>query len=211
MTRLEEFRKTRAKIKFLKEREKLAIIEGLAMMTYNPSIGRVFEGGGIGKFSEIIVERSKRLKEISSHRAFNDFHESTVKAIINKIGLSGMKKSNDSPSYGQAQKPLNVFLKVYVDWARLPTPSKAERIRKYLHVPLDSLLMEEIRTTYPDEYKNDVAKEYKTKPREFRLKEIDKTKYEAWQRCLRKIYKERPVLLDGIWSLKRKSKKVALA
>ena len=42
---------------------------------------------------------------------------------------------------GRAQKPLNVFLKVYVAWARLPNATVAEMLDQLLHVPLDSVLM----------------------------------------------------------------------
>jgi hypothetical protein len=33
-------------------------------------------------------------------------------------------------SYGQAQKAVNVFLKVYVDWAKLPDRRNALRLRR---------------------------------------------------------------------------------
>ena len=37
----------------LKEQENQSIIEGLAMMAYNPSIGRVLEKGGVNKFAKL--------------------------------------------------------------------------------------------------------------------------------------------------------------
>ncbi len=55
-------------------------------------------------------------------------------------------------SYGQAQKPVNVFLKVYVDWAKLPDRKTAIRLAKYLHVPLDSVVMGRVRREHRDDY-----------------------------------------------------------
>lgn len=42
----------------LKKREDQSILEGLTMMVYNPSIGKVLEKGGVNKFIKIIVENS---------------------------------------------------------------------------------------------------------------------------------------------------------
>jgi len=207
----------------LRQSEREAIIEGLAMMTYNPSIGRVLEKGGVDKFRDLMIEKTRRLEEIKSEAEFDDFHDSIVETIKKEFKTT----KGESLSYGQAQKPLNVFLKVYVDWAGQPCLEKVNQLRKFLHVPLDSILMKEIKAHFPDEYKKYVVTTYDSVRNNFKKhKEIDesvlrkmidssnfslqrmifKEMYYAWQQCARAIHPEKPILLDVLWSLKRKVK-----
>lgn len=208
----------------LKREERNAVVEGLAMMTYIPSIGRVLESGGVDKFINIMAEEIRQLENISSLEDFDSFHDSIVKLIKKEIKA----KDGETLSYGQAQKPLNVFLKVYVDWASLPSLDKSAQLRRFIHVPLDSVLMKEIKNSFPEEYKRYVENNYDLlreslkkswlyeevgesglliliKPSDFSLKKlIFKEMYYAWQYCLRAIYPEKPILLDVLWSIKRK-------
>jgi len=196
-------------------------------MAYNPSIGRVLEKGGVNKFVKLMVENVPQLEGISNQDEFDGFHDKLVDLI------KGAVKTNrgEDISYGQAQKPLNVFFKVFVDWASRPTSKKASQLRMFLHVPLDSILMEEIKDKFPKEYEECVATAYDSirndlkealiqqgkevndrelqkfiDPSKFSLNAmIFKEIYYAWQQCLRRIHPERPVLLDVLWSLKRKN------
>ena len=59
-------------------------------------------------------------------------------------------------SYGQAQKAINVFLKLFVDWASLPDENTAKKILPFLHVPLDSILMKTVSKNYVDFYKQEI-------------------------------------------------------
>lgn len=211
----------------LKQQENQAILEGLAMMTYNPSIGRVLEKGGVNKFIKIIVENSRQLESINNQDEFDAFHSKLINVIKSEIKTN----RDENISYGQAQKPLNVFLKVFVDWLGRPTLEKASQLKKFLHVPLDSILMGEIKDKFPKEYEERVVAAYDSiredfkkvliqqgkevndkelqkfiDPYKFSLNEmIFKEMYFAWQQCLRKIYPERPVLLDVLWSMKRRN------
>jgi len=211
----------------LKQNEENAILETFAMMVYIPSIGRVLEKGGIDKFTKIMLKEVKNLEKINSQDEFDNFHDSVINLIMKEIKT----KKGEPQSYGQAQKPLNVFLKVYVDWTCRPNLKKSEQLRVFLHVPLDSILMGEIKNKYPNEYEKHVVTTYNSvrdslrkidlykkfgesglriliKPSDFSLnKIIYKKMYYAWQYCLRAIYPEKPVLLDVLWSLKRRHTK----
>jgi hypothetical protein len=127
-------------------------------------------------------------------------------------------------SWGQAQKPLNVFLKVYIAWARLPEAPVAERLGRLLHVPLDSVLMGFMRKGFPREYRQylvegcaklvgEVAAQYPDVARDriarllvdsVQLASMRKALYAAWQEFLRFIHPDRPILLDTIWATHRK-------
>jgi hypothetical protein len=211
----------------LKQQENQAILEGLAMMTYNPSIGRVLEKGGINKFVKLMVENIQQLHGINNQEEFDAFHSKLIDLLKNDIKTN----RGQEISYGQAQKPLNVFLKVFVDWSGRPTLEEASQLKKFLHVPLDSILMEEIKDKFPKEYEEYVVTAYDSirktfkevliqqgkeandkelqkfiDPSNFSLDRIIfKEMYYAWQNCLRNIYPVRPVLIDVLWSMKRRN------
>lgn len=194
--------------------EREAIIRTLAMMAYNPAIGRVLEKGGVGRFADLMVETVPKFYRHITREHFERVHAETCDLILSSFKTA----RNESLSYGQAQKPLNVFLKVYVDWARRPEPPVAEKLAPLLHCPLDSLLMEFIKREFPDEYVSHIAalrqrhighlaERLKEKPSlvaramgdEFSLTAMNKEFYVAWQELLRSLYPAKPVMLDIIW------------
>jgi hypothetical protein len=181
-----------------------AIAEGIAMATYNPSIGRVLAPGGVRKFRTIAWRASRQLRAIRSHRSFDRWHHRLVLGTLARIGQTARRRRT---CYGQAQKPVNVFLKVYVDWAQLPDKGTAARLAGYLHVPLDSVVMGQIRREYPELHKRIVAPAYEEEgewPSDLRLAIISNEMYAAWQRLFRKVRPRRPIDLDVIWSLARR-------
>ncbi len=204
----------------LVRREPEAITRSIAMMAYNPSIGRVLEHGGVNLFGNLMVEIIPRFYGLVSRAHFDTVHTETCERILASFKTNKGKRL----SYGQAQKPLNVFLKVYVDWAKLPTHELADVLAPLLHVPLDSLLMGFIKRTYSDEYERRICSirnllrdriaERLQMPgargaarqllgAELALTAVNKEIYLAWQDLLRSIYPGKPVLLDVIWALER--------
>jgi hypothetical protein len=70
----------------------------------------------------------------------------------------------------------------------------ADRIRPFLHCPLDSVIMKTIRKEHKELYKKH------GKPRFKSLKIIDDKDYEKWQKIIDEITgNEKPVLMDVIW------------
>jgi hypothetical protein len=212
-------------IQKLKQEEGRAIVEGLAALAYNSSLGYGLDNGGVGIFVELVAENIKRIEGIVNQDEFDNFHGTIIASITDRIKTI----QGEAPSYGQAQRPLNVFLRVFVDWAGRPSTDKANQLRKLLHVPLDSVLMEEIKNNFPDELKKYVVAPYDLIRQNFKigLREsgekvndallrqiinpynfslegiISKEMYIAWQQCLRAIYPEKPILLDVLWLLKQ--------
>ncbi len=134
-------------------REPEAIIRSLAMMAYNPAIGRVLEAGGVDKFSDLMVETIPKFYGYVTRDHFETIYAETCERIL----VSFKTNRGESLSYGQAQKPLNVFLKVYVDWANRPDQGLAEKLIPLLHVPLDSLLMQFIAREFLHEYQTQIV------------------------------------------------------
>jgi hypothetical protein len=207
------------------ERERDAIAGTLAMMAYNPAIGRVLEPGGVDRFSDLMVETVPKLYGWPTKESFDKWHVEVCERIMDSFKTA----RKTILSYGQAQKPVNVFLKVYVDWARQPTRELAEKLAPWLHVPLDSVLMAFVKHEFPGEYANYIGKIRRQRidrtaervprvkgPRavarlivghEFSLAAIDKETYSAWQEFLRDLYPSKPVALDIIWYLERRKRR----
>jgi hypothetical protein len=206
-------------------REPEAIARTLAMMAYNPAIGRVLSKGGVKQFQDLAWETVPKLYHVQASRdQFDKLHAETCQQIIAMFRTNRQK----SLSYGQAQKPLNVFFKVYVDWAKQPTRELADKLAPFLHVPLDSLLMRFFSRELPEEYQSRIVslrrqriertaerlamvtgKKYSPGltgaviGNEFSLGAIDAETYFAWQQLFRALYPAKPVMLDIIWFTER--------
>lgn len=201
-------------------KESDAITRTLAMMAYNPAIGRVLEKGGVDRFADLMMETIPKFYGLPTRDRFEKIHSETCDRICSTFKTA----RNESLSYGQAQKPLNVFLKVYIDWSGQPTHELAASLRPFLHVPLDSLLMEFIAREFPDEYQARICpvrerlaarmagRLENANPKmvsrswgkEFSLTGIvTKEIYLCWQELLRELYPGKPVALDIIWVSER--------
>jgi hypothetical protein len=183
-------------IRKLKRSENLSIVEVMALMSYNPSIGRVLEEGGVKKFQKMAIKKVKDLKRIKNKRNFDLFHNRWVCEFMERI-----RTNNDCDcSYGQAQKAINVFLKLFIDWASLPDSETREKLLPFLHVPLDSILMEAIIKTDPLFYKKDIKPLQKKYNWNLSLSKIGKEEYLRWQRFFREKHPEKPLLFDIVWA-----------
>ena len=188
------------RLDWLKKNEQAAIEESIAMMSYNPSIGRALKSGGVTEFQKIAIKKIKALKNITSQIEFDRFHERFVKAVMSKIKKTS---KGNKISYGHGQKAVNVFLKVYIDWASYPNKHVADRLRSFLHVPLDSWVMWYIKNGRFNDFSRIVKPVYKKQGKisyNFPLYDIDKNIYCAWQELCRMICPNKPVLLDVIWA-----------
>lgn len=187
-------------IAWLNRNEQAAINESFAMMAYNPSIGRVLRPGGVKEFKKIAVKKIPRLKHIRNQKEFDRFHDRFVNEVMGRIKKTS---SGSKISYGHGQKAVNVFLKVYVDWASYPDRKTAERIKSFLHVPLDYWLMWYLKNERRKDFDKIIKPVYKKENIEtysLSLAKINKKMYEAWQDLCRKICPLKPVLLDVIWA-----------
>ncbi len=187
----------------LSNQERNAIDRTLAFMTYNPSIGRVLEKGGVGKFQEFAVKRLlPPLSKCQTRGAFDKHVLGSITSLRRILKTHGGQPA----SFGQAQKPVTVFLKVYCDWANRPSPAIAEVVRPWLHVPLDSILMKWLRQNLRADFDARIAHiyiEHGIRPSKLDLLHMNRAMYLAWQKWFREIHPKRPVLLDVIWAVQR--------
>lgn len=201
-------------IDILKSKDLECATKGFAGMSYNASIARILEKGGVGKFEELAWDGIQELGKIATMKDFDTFHDVFVDKVLEAIKTNKGEKL----SYGDAQKPVNVFLKEYVYRAKLPEQQLAMRLVPYLHVPLDKNMMEFFYEEFPTEYKacvHPVIAQYQEyaeeKGHSLRLRDREflnlahlwsKGQYYAWQTLFRNLYPDCPLLLDNVYALK---------
>ena len=61
-------------IKELQSQERSKIVEVMAFMAYNPSIGRVLESGGVKLFQAMALKKIELIKELKSIVDFDLIH-----------------------------------------------------------------------------------------------------------------------------------------
>lgn len=199
-------KKIKELISTLKVKEELEILHTIAFMAYNPSIGRVLQPKGVKKFSNIaekIIEDAIQIKDIES---FDKLHKDWLILFKNRIKTNGEKMNKCT--YGQAQKAINVFLKVYFDWGKYRFSNK--KIKTFLHVPLDSNVLSYFKKNFKDVVAFQNVVEITTKYHKLSnhsLSQIKKyNEYFAWQQFFRELYPKKPVLFDIVWALERLNK-----
>ena len=185
-------RKNGIDVEMLKRNEKEAKRKTLLMMAYNPSCARIFKTGtniSIKRKIETIVDL---LPHIKTQEEFNEIHKGIMDFIVKDDGIRDQNHGK-TITYGQAQKGLNVFLKVYVDWANLPNHEVAERVRPFLHCPLDSVVMNAIKKEERDLWIKDKLP--------CTMKGIiTYDQYFKWQELIDFITgEEKRIILDVIW------------
>lgn len=190
----------------LKDYEREAIDRTILMMAYNPSCARIFSKEANKEIKKRIFSIIDLLPEIKTQDEFNMIHRVILDKIVDDVRNYRDNNPSGRISYGQAQKGLNVFLKVYVDWARLPSLEISNIIVQFLHCPLDSVVMKTIKKR-----ESNIYLEFGSLPCD--LKHISTyEQYISWQKLIDKILEKEEIglkrtLIDVIWYLESLKKK----
>lgn len=188
-------------VRRLLKAEPQAVTRVMAFMSYNPAIGRVLQGGGVKKFERVATQLIRGLPRVRSQRDFDRLHSRFVRRILKTFRTS----RGGRPSFGQAAKPINVFLKLYVDWASRPDPRTSQRVVRFLHVPLDSVLMGKIKARYPVWYDREIRPHVRGEAFPHSLSLVDREVYWKWQRYFRARWPKKPLLFDIAWAIYREA------
>ncbi|RLC95126.1 MAG: hypothetical protein DRI39_00845 [Chloroflexi bacterium] len=185
-------------------REPEGIVITFASLAYNRSQGISLPENSNIKFIDFIRDEVwKQLSHMCTREIFEDTHQQWIEDLRDLL-----KQRNGLPiSYGQGQESLNVWLKFYVDWASLPEMQVAERLRPWLHCPLDNVVMGKLKDIYPDEYQIRIVPHYRrlglAAQERHSLSKMDKELYFTWQGWIREISPDKPLLVDLIWAFER--------
>jgi hypothetical protein len=171
------------------------------------------------KFQDMCYKFAIRLKSVNSHEEFDLLHRSFVQAFRQEIKT----RSGTVVSYGDAQKPINIFFKEYVEKSKLLDESISARLSPFLHVTLDGILILYMQSFFREDYNAFISPLNKScgvidvyDIAQYRNKDISESLqtqlmffnsqvYNAWQTWFRSISPERPVLLDTVWSIARRA------
>lgn len=103
---------------------------------------RVFGKGSNSIIQGMIREALDSLVRIRTRAQFESFHARFCRRFSKTIRRS---KRQASASYGQGAKVLDITLKVCVHYCALPSPQTARRIRPFLHMAIDTPIMEHLK------------------------------------------------------------------
>lgn len=167
----------------------LGIMPGPILRNYQAQAPKIF--------CPLAVEIFKQIEGVETQEEFDAAHHKGVR----RIGRTLKTSRNGFLTYGQAAKPLDVFLKLLY-------PSPIESLYPFLHAPLDEISMEHHAREYRAEYDRVVKPKYerawKGLPRS-RLKPFSNASiisceiYFAWQDMFRSIY-GMAILADDVWT-----------
>jgi len=160
---------------------------------------RVFEKKSTEKIVNKFESTLPQITSLQNDRAFQNLHDDFCQWFTQNIKTA--KKSSPA-SYGQGAKVLDVALKVYVYYCRLPDPKTAEQTAKWLHAAIDTEMLKHL-------------KKYDKGIPDSEAKVVDKDTYGTLQELVRRDIKRRfkdsilPVQWDDIvWrELNNKDKK----
>lgn len=186
----------------LAAREEESIVKGLCSLGFLRAQARTLASRSQEVFVDLVwIEVYPALPRIRDRGEFDRMHDGWVRRL-----QSALKTSSEGQlSYGQGQKSLNVALKFVVDWASRPDAQNANRLRPWLHCPLDRVVMEYLSKQFPDQYQTRIAPLY---PRtygqqRFSLTRMNADAYHAWQAWIRELLPSKPVILDVVWVFER--------
>lgn len=130
------------------------IIEMALLFT---SMIRLFEKGSKPKIANKLISDLPKLIDIESRDDFDTFHEgfcdwftgniyTASKVLKNKVS----QKSHIT-FYGHAAKLLDVTLKVYVYYCRLPDDSTSLKILPFLNCAIDNPILNHLKKNFPED------------------------------------------------------------
>jgi hypothetical protein len=207
-------------IQTCREREQEEVKTGFELGTEVFSrLSKKMERDFLPKFQEMAWQFSKKLKPVTTIAEFDTYHHNFVVAVRNDM----RSRSGTMLSYGEAQKPVNVFLKEYLEKSAILDAATIKRLSPYLHVTMDGVIILYLQSFFREDYLHYVAPAnegcghiYTEKLLSFHKKDISESHltqlmffnrevYTAWQGWFRRICPNRPVLLDAVWSIARRT------
>jgi hypothetical protein len=98
----------------------------------------LFQEASANLIKEKLTELFEGLDRISSDQDFSKMHRGFCQWFVKTIRLA---KTEETPSYGHAAKVLDLALKVYVYYCKMPSPTKAEVLTPWLNGAMDTHIL----------------------------------------------------------------------
>ena len=136
----------------------------------------LFQEGSADLIKEKLTELFEGLERISSEEDFNKMHRGFCQWFVKTIRLV---KNEQTSSYGHAAKVLDLALKVYVYYSKMPRPAKAESLIPMLNGAIDTPILRHLLKKLEDIYGRSYSRHLST------IKMIDKEYYDLLQKVIR--------------------------
>jgi hypothetical protein len=137
---------------------------------------RLFQEGSAELIKENLTELFEGLARISSEEEFNKMHRGFCQWFVKTIRLA---KTEETPSYGYAAKVLDLALKVYVYYCKMPSPARAEFLIPRLNGTIGTRILRHLFKKLKDIYGESYAPHLRT------IKMINKEDYDLLQKVIR--------------------------
>ena len=137
----------------------------------------LFQERSVDLIKEKLADLFEGLARISSDQAFNKMHGDFCQWFVKTIRLA---KTEGSPSYGHAAKVLDLALKVYVYYCKMPSPANAESLMPRLNGAIDTPILRHLFKKLEDIYKESFPPRYL-----WTIEIIGKEDYDLLQKIIR--------------------------
>jgi hypothetical protein len=137
----------------------------------------LFQESSADLIKEKLTDLFEGLDRISSDQDFSKMHRDFCQWFVKTIRLA---KTEEPSSYGHAAKVLDLALKVYVYYCKMPSPAKAESLVPRLNGAIDTPILRHLFKKMEDIYGKSFPPHYL-----WTIKMIDKEGYDLLQKVIR--------------------------
>ena len=137
----------------------------------------LFQERSTDLIKEKLADLFEGLDLISSDEDFSSLHTGFCKWFIKTIRLA---KTEEPSSYGHAAKVLDLALKVYVYYCKMPSPAKAESLMTMLNGIIDTPILRYLFKKLENVYRESFIPHYL-----WTIKMIDNKDYDLLQKVIR--------------------------
>ncbi len=137
----------------------------------------LFQERSADLIKEKLTETFEGLERIGLDEEFNKMHRAFCEWFVKTIKLA---KTEEPSSYGHAAKVLDLALKLYVYYCKMPSPEKAESLTPRLNGVIDTPILRHLFTRVQDIYGKPSPPHYL-----WTIKMINENDYDLLQKALR--------------------------
>jgi hypothetical protein len=137
----------------------------------------LFQERSADLIKEKLADLFEGLDRISSDQDFGKMHRDFCQWFVKTIRLA---KTEEPSSYGHAAKVLDLALKVYVYYCKMPSPAKAESLMPRLNGAIDTPILRHLFKKLEDIYRKSYPPHYL-----WTIKMIDSEDYDLLQKVIR--------------------------
>ena len=142
----------------------------------------LFQERSVDLIKEKLADLFEGLDRISSDQDFSKMHRDFCQWFVKTIRLA---KTEEPSSYGHAAKVLDLALKVYVYYCKMPSAAKAESLIPRLNGAIDTPILRHLFKKLEDIYRKSYPPHYL-----WTIEMLDEENYDLLQKVIRQDIKD---------------------